>query len=104
MKHTKKIGALSMAAVLSLSLAVPAAAADYTVQKGDSLWKIAQEKLGSGYKWNEIYEANKESIQDPNRIYMGQVLHIPDNAEGTTTPTTPVSGAETPKGRTGPDY
>lgn len=91
MKHTKKIGALSMAAVLSLSLAVPAAAADYTVQKGDSLWKIAQEKLGSGYKWNEIYEANKASIKDPNRIYVGQVLHIPDNAAGTTTPTTPVT-------------
>ena len=94
MKHPKKIRALSMAAVLSLSLAVPAAAADYTVQKGDSLWKIAQEKLGSGNKWNEIYQANKDSIQDPNRIYVGQVLHIPDNAEDTATPVTPTTPTE----------
>ena len=93
MTHTKKFEALSMAAVLSLSLAVPAAAADYTVQKGDSLWKIAQEKLGSGLKWKEIYEANKESIRVPNRIYVGQVLHIPDNAAGTATPAPPAEPA-----------
>ena len=84
MKHAKKIGALSMAAVLSLSLAVPAAAAEYTVQKGDSLWKIAEKELGSGYKWTEIYEANKGSIKNPNRIYVGQVLQIPDGNSGTS--------------------
>ena len=35
-KYAKKIGALSAAAALSLSMAVPASAAGYTVQRGDS--------------------------------------------------------------------
>ena len=48
MKHTKKICALSVTAALSLALAASAAAADYTVQRGDSLWKIAREQLGDG--------------------------------------------------------
>ena len=79
MKHGRKIGAVSLAAALSLSLAVPAAAAEYTVQKGDSLWKIAKEQLGSGFRWSEIYEANRAAIQNPNLIYVGQTLHIPES-------------------------
>ena len=55
MKHAKKLGALSMAAALSLTLTAPAVAAEYTVPKGDSLWKIAREQLGSGFRWGEIY-------------------------------------------------
>ena len=84
MKHTKKLGALSLAAALSLSLAVPAAAAEYTVQRGDSLWKIAKEQLGSGTRWDEIYEANRDAIWDPNLIYVGQVLQIPDGERSQT--------------------
>ena len=50
----------------------------YTVKKGDSLWKIAASQLGSGSKWNKIYEANKSVIGgNPNKIYPGQVLTIP---------------------------
>ena len=52
-------------------------AAAYTVVKGDSLWKIAKNLLGSGSRWREIYTANKESIKDPNIIFAGQVLTIP---------------------------
>ena len=81
MKHTKKIGALSVAAALALSLAAPAAAAEYTVQSGDSLWKIAWEQLGDGTRWGELYEANRDTIRDPRRIYVGQVLQVPDRPE-----------------------
>ena len=84
MKHTKKLGALSLAAALSLSLAAPAAAAEYTVQRGDSLWKIAKEQLGSRTRWDEIYEANRDAIWDPNLIYVGQVLQIPDGERSQT--------------------
>ena len=70
--------AFVLAALLALSLAVPALAAEYTVKAGDSLSSIAQEQLGSGGRWQEIYEANKAAIKDPNLIVVGQKLTIPD--------------------------
>lgn len=50
----------------------------YTVMKGDSLWKIAATHLGSGSRWNEIYNLNKSAIGgNPNLIYPGQVFTLP---------------------------
>lgn len=49
----------------------------HTVEKGDTLWKIAQEALGDGARYNEIFEANKPMLSDPDKIYPGQVLRIP---------------------------
>jgi nucleoid-associated protein YgaU len=49
----------------------------YTIQKGDTLWKIAQKFLGNGNKYPEIFEANKEVIKDANLIYPGQQIRIP---------------------------
>lgn len=83
MKHTKKICALSVTAALSLALAAPAAAADYTVQRGDSLWKIAREQLGDGTRWGELYAANRDTVRNPSLIYAGQVLKIPGSGEET---------------------
>jgi len=62
--------------------AVPVAATDtvvtYTVQKGDSLSKIAKEKLGDGKAWRKIYEANRAVIgDDPDMIKPGQQLRLP---------------------------
>ena len=51
--------------------------ASYTVQSGDSLSRIAKRELGSYHLWNVIYEANRDTIQDPSRIYVGQVVVIP---------------------------
>ena len=73
----KKLFALAGAMILILALAVPAFASTYTVKKGDSLWSISKQQLGSGARWREIYEANKDVIKNPNRIYVGQVLQIP---------------------------
>jgi hypothetical protein len=63
---------------------------NYTVVKGDCLWKIAGKKeiYGNSRLWAKIWEANKsgvvsapprvsKTIKNPNLIYPGQVLRIP---------------------------
>lgn len=76
---------LALFLALTMLLTTSAFASEYVVEESDSLWKIAQETLGSGFKWEEIYEANKDQIKDPNLIYGGQKLTIPDGE-----PTAPV--------------
>lgn len=49
----------------------------YTVEKGDSLSKIAKEMYGNAMKYPEIFEANKPMLKDVDKIYPGQVLRIP---------------------------
>jgi nucleoid-associated protein YgaU len=49
----------------------------YVVVKGDSLSKIAKREYGDAAKWRRIYEANQDSIKDPDLIYPGQTLKIP---------------------------
>lgn len=50
----------------------------YTVVKGDSLSKIAKQLYGDAKKWHQIHEANQDIIKNPDLIYPGQVLKIPD--------------------------
>lgn len=56
---------------------VPAEPRIYVVKPGDNLSKIARELLGDASRWSEIYEANKDRIEDPNLIHPGQELDIP---------------------------
>ena len=49
----------------------------YTVAAGDTLSKIAKEHLGSANAWNKIYEANRDQLDDPDKIKPGQVLKLP---------------------------
>lgn len=50
----------------------------YTVKKGDTLSKIAKQHYGSADKWDELFNANQEVIEHPDRIYPGQTIRIPD--------------------------
>ena len=50
---------------------------NYTVKRGDCLWKIAKRFYGNGAKYTTIYNANRSKIRNPNLIYPGQVLWIP---------------------------
>lgn len=49
---------------------------EYIVEEGDSLWKIAEEKLGKGELYHVIYRDNSQIIHDPDRIYPGKALSI----------------------------
>jgi nucleoid-associated protein YgaU len=51
----------------------------YIVKKGDSLWRISgrADALGRPAEWRRIYEANRDRISDPDRIYPGQEIEIP---------------------------
>jgi nucleoid-associated protein YgaU len=51
----------------------------YTIVAGDTLWAIAQRFLGNGARWPEIHEANKDKIDNPNMIYPGQTIVIPED-------------------------
>jgi len=50
----------------------------YSVKSGDSLWKIAKAQLGSGSKWQSIYNLNKKTIgTNPDKLKVGMKLVMP---------------------------
>jgi len=49
----------------------------YTVQPGDSLSKISKQFYGSADQYMKIFEANRNLLDDPNKIRPGQELVIP---------------------------
>ena len=49
----------------------------YTVQKGDNLSKIAKNLLGDANAWKQIFEANRDVLDNPDKIFPGQTLTIP---------------------------
>ena len=57
-----------------------------TVKRGDSLWRIAARNLGSGARWQEIFDLNSDRVQadgrrmtNPSIIQIGWVLQLPRN-------------------------
>jgi nucleoid-associated protein YgaU len=60
------------------STTAPAAISEtYEVKSGDSLSRIAKHVYGDGKAWQRIYEANRDVLKDPDKIFPGQVLKIP---------------------------
>ena len=63
----------------------------YTIKSGDNLWTLAQQYMGDGSRWHEIYEANKEALDqaaadmghnsnDGTWIFPGTTINIPQTA------------------------
>lgn len=48
------------------------------MQTGDTLWAISRERHGEGVLYDKVVEANRDSINDPDLIYCGQIFAIPD--------------------------
>lgn len=61
----------------STASATPSAQKTYTVARGDSLSKIAKTVYGDANRWREIFEANRDQIENPDLIHPGQVLKLP---------------------------
>ncbi len=49
-----------------------------TVQKGDTLWAISRDRYGDGVLYVKVFDANRDSIRNPDLIYPGQVFSVPD--------------------------
>lgn len=49
----------------------------HVVKEGESLWKIAKQELGSGARWKEVYEANRDVLATPESVHTGLRLRIP---------------------------
>lgn len=50
----------------------------YTVVAGDTLSHIARAHYGKASRWKAIFEANRDQLDDPDRIFPGQVLKLPE--------------------------
>ena len=50
---------------------------EHTVKAGDTLSHLALQYYGNARKWQQIYEANKETMKNPNYIYIGQKVIVP---------------------------
>jgi nucleoid-associated protein YgaU len=65
-----------------LTLSLSAASSDvyghYTVESGDSLSKIAKEVTHGKLTYQQIFEANRDQLSDPDKIQVGQKLVIPN--------------------------
>jgi LysM repeat protein len=52
---------------------------DYTVQPGDTLASIAQRFYGTSADWTYLYHVNSSAVPDPNDIYVGETLQVPND-------------------------
>ncbi len=55
----------------------PPATGKVVIQPGNNLWQISRVIYGKGRQYTVIYNANKDQIRDPDRIYPGQIFETP---------------------------
>jgi hypothetical protein len=47
------------------------------IRRGDTLWQLAERHYGSGARYTQIFQNNREQIRNPNRIYPNQRVNVP---------------------------
>src|SRR4029077_16302682 len=73
----------------------------YTVRSGDTLSEIAAKFYGNPARWTWIYAANRAKIHNPNSIYVGEKLTIPNHAPTGTTSYSAKHAKKPPHGQQG---
>jgi len=53
----------------------------YTIEKGDTLSAIAKRVYGKASYWQQIFQANRDTLDNPDRIFPGQVITLPEIEE-----------------------
>ncbi|MBO0608277.1 LysM peptidoglycan-binding domain-containing protein [Myceligenerans salitolerans] len=89
---------------VAISEVRPAGSSEVTVERGDTLWEIAEEELGDGTRYPDLYEASRSTTQpdgrkltDPDLIYPGWRVTVPgtDEAEKPVPDVEPAPGHDT---------
>lgn len=75
--NVEGVGKVVSNIVVASGDAPPPGAEYYEIQKGDTLSAIAQRFLGSAGAYPKIFEANREVIKDPDKIFVGQKIRLP---------------------------
>jgi len=73
----KVVGSISLPFDRAAPGAALAQGQSFTVQPGNSLWRIARRSYGSGLRYAVIYAANRDQITNPDLIYPGEVVRLP---------------------------
>lgn len=64
----------------------------YTVGKTDTLQKISKKFYGTTKKWHKIYQANKDVLKGPDKLYPGQVINVPVESSAPAAASEPLKG------------
>lgn len=86
-RHTLRLDQMANAGAVAARIEVPFARENLpeggladgrvVVQPGANLWRIARQTYGRGIRYTVIYQANRDQIRDPSRIFPGQIFSVP---------------------------